>query len=123
VLLVIDVQGPRIARLQRSVRPGNWFPRRLASDYEIAELALAYAASIHKSQGSEYPVVVIPLAMQHYRLLERNLLYTAVTRGKKLVVVIAEPKALRMAVRRQESQRRITQLAERLGGPAPSYAA
>ena len=81
---------------------------------ELDELALAYAASIHKSQGSEYPVVVIPLAMQHYRLLERNLLYTAVTRGKQLVVVIAEPKALQIAVRNRRSQRRITRLAERL---------
>jgi hypothetical protein len=58
-------------------------------------------------------VVVIPLAMQHCQLLERNLLSTAVTRERKLVVIIAEPKALRMAVERQESQRRITQLAER----------
>ena len=81
---------------------------------ELDELSLAYAASIHKSQGSEYPVVVIPLAMQHDLLLERNLLYTAVTRGKQLVVVIAEPKALRMAVRNRQSQRRITRLAERL---------
>ena len=81
---------------------------------ELDELALAYAASIHKAQGSEYPVVVIPLAMQHYQLLERNLLYTAVTRGKQLVVVIAEPKALQIAVRNRRSQRRITRLAERL---------
>jgi exodeoxyribonuclease V alpha subunit len=81
---------------------------------DLDELALAYAASIHKSQGSEYPVVVIPLAMQHYQLLERNLLYTAVTRGRKLVVIISEAKALRMAVKRQESQRRVTQLGERL---------
>ena len=91
--------------------------RAVESEFgELDELALAYAASIHKSQGSEYPVVAIPLAMQHYPLLERNLLYTAVTRGKQLVVIIAEPKALRMAVRRQESQRRITQLSERLRG-------
>jgi exodeoxyribonuclease V alpha subunit len=81
---------------------------------ELDELSLAYAASIHKSQGSEYPVVVIPLALQHYMLLERNLLYTAVTRGKKLVVVIAEPKALRMAVRNRKAARRITRLAARL---------
>jgi exodeoxyribonuclease V alpha subunit len=80
---------------------------------DLDELALAYADSIHKSQGSEYPVVVILLAMQRYQLLERNLLYTAVTRGRKLVVIISEPKALRMAVKRQESQRRITRLAER----------
>jgi exodeoxyribonuclease V alpha subunit len=81
---------------------------------ELNELSLAYAASIHKSQGSEYPVVVIPLALQHYLLLERNLLYTAVTRGKKLVVVIAEPKALWMAVRNRRSSRRLTRLAARL---------
>lgn len=81
---------------------------------ELDELSLAYAASIHKSQGSEYPVVVIPLALQHYLLLERNLLYTAVTRGKKRVVVIAEPKALRMAVRNRKAARRITRLAARL---------
>jgi exodeoxyribonuclease V alpha subunit len=69
---------------------------------------------VHKSQGSEYPVVVIPLAMQHFMLLERNLLYTGVTRGKQLVVVIAQPKALAMAVKNQQSQRRITHLAARL---------
>ncbi|RYU62489.1 ATP-dependent RecD-like DNA helicase [Methylolobus aquaticus] len=82
---------------------------------ELDELSLAYAASIHKSQGSEYPAVVIPLAMQHYLLLERNLLYTAVTRGRKLVVVIAEPKALAMAVRNRKATKRGTRLAERLG--------
>jgi len=81
---------------------------------ELDELSLAYAVSIHKSQGSEYPVVVVPLALQHYLLLERNLLYTAVTRGKKLVVVIAEDKALKMAVRNRKSKKRITRLAERL---------
>ena len=81
---------------------------------EMDEISLAYAASIHKSQGSEYPVVVIPLAMQHFMLLERNLLYTAVTRGKKLVVVITEPKALRMAVWNRKSRKRITRLSERL---------
>ena len=85
---------------------------------ELDEISLSYAASIHKSQGSEYPVVVIPLAMQHFMLLERNLLYTAVTRGKKLVVVIAEPKVLGMAVRNRKSRTRITRLAERLRLPA-----
>jgi len=83
---------------------------------ELDELSLAYVTSIHKSQGSEYPVVVIPLAMQHYLLLERNLLYTGVTRGKKLVVLIAEAKALRMAVRNRKAQKRITRLGERLQG-------
>jgi len=81
---------------------------------ELDEVSLAYATSIHKSQGSEYPAVVIPLAMQHYMLLERNLLYTAVTRGKKLVIVIGQVRALAMAVRNRKSTRRMTKLAERL---------
>ena len=85
-------------------------------DYETGELdevALAYATTVHKAQGSEYPAVVIPLATQHYTLLQRNLLYTAVTRGKRLVVVIAQPKALAMAVR-QTGGGRLTRLRERL---------
>ena len=81
---------------------------------ELDEISLAYATSIHKSQGSEYPSVVIPLAMQHYMLLERNLLYTAVTRGKKLVVVIGQMKALAMAVKRTGSTKRVTNLQHRL---------
>jgi exodeoxyribonuclease V alpha subunit len=81
---------------------------------ELDEISLAYAISIHKAQGSEYPAVVIPLAMQHYMLLERNLLYTGVTRGKQLVVIIAQPKALAMAVKNQRSQRRVTNLIARL---------
>ena len=86
-------------------------------DYEFGELdevALAYATSIHKSQGSEYPAVVIPLAMQHYTLLERNLIYTAVTRGKKLVIIIGQTKALAMAVKNRKSNRRLTKLADRI---------
>jgi exodeoxyribonuclease V alpha subunit len=93
---------------------------RLRVEYafaEIDEIALAYATSIHKSQGSEYPAVVIPLAMQHFTLLERNLVYTAVTRGKKLVVIVAEPKALAMAVKNCRSKRRLTSLASRLRSP------
>jgi exodeoxyribonuclease V alpha subunit len=66
---------------------------------ELDELTLAYAVSIHKSQGSEYPVCVIPLAMGHFLLLERKLVYTAVTRAKKLVVLVGSKKALAMAVR------------------------
>lgn len=83
---------------------------------ELDEVSLAYATSIHKSQGSEYPAVVIPLAMQHYMLLERNLIYTAVTRGKKLVTIIGQPKALSMAVRNINSNRRLTNLTARLAG-------
>ena len=81
---------------------------------ELDEIALAYATSVHKSQGSEYPAVVIPLAMQHYLLLQRNLLYTAVTRGKRLVVLIGEPRALGMAIRNARSARRLTNLSARL---------
>lgn len=83
---------------------------------ELDEVQLAYATSIHKSQGSEYPAVVIPLAMQHYTLLERNLIYTAVTRGKKLVTIIGQPKALAMAVKNRKSNRRLTNLTARLSG-------
>ncbi|MCL2790928.1 MAG: ATP-dependent RecD-like DNA helicase [Desulfobulbus sp.] len=81
---------------------------------ELDEVSLAYATSIHKSQGSEYPAVVIPLAMQHYLLLERNLLYTAVTRGKKLVTIIGQPKALAIAVKNVNANRRVTNLRARL---------
>ncbi len=81
---------------------------------ELDEVSLAYATSIHKSQGSEYPAVVIPLAMQHYSLLERNLIYTAVTRGKKLVTIIGQPKALAMAVKNRKSNKRLTKLAARI---------
>jgi exodeoxyribonuclease V alpha subunit len=81
---------------------------------ELDEVSLAYATSIHKSQGSEYPAVVIPLAMQHYTLLERNLIYTAVTRGKKLVTIIGQPKALAMAVKNRKSNKRLTKLAARI---------
>ncbi len=83
---------------------------------ELDEVSLAYATSIHKSQGSEYPAVVIPLAMQHYTLLERNLIYTAVTRGKKLVTIIGQPKALAMAVKNRKSNKRLTNLAARIAG-------
>ncbi len=83
---------------------------------ELDEISLAYATSVHKSQGSEYPAVVIPLAMQHYLLLQRNLLYTAVTRGKRLVVIIGQPRALAMAVNNVRSTRRLTNLGARLAG-------
>src|SRR5262249_24655077 len=81
---------------------------------ELDELTLAYATTIHKSQGSEYPAVVLPLIRQHFNLLERNVLYTGVTRGKRLVVIIAQPKALAIAVRNVRSQHRLTNLAERV---------
>ena len=81
---------------------------------ELDELSLAYAISIHKSQGSEFPIIVMPLAMQHFTLLARNLLYTGITRGKKLVVLIGQKKAIGMAVRNNKQAHRLTKLAERL---------
>ena len=81
---------------------------------ELDEISLAYAISIHKSQGSEYPAIVIPLAMQHFMMLARNLLYTAVTRGKQLVVIIGEPKALAIAVNNTKTTKRITNLCAHL---------
>ena len=86
-------------------------------DYEYShldEIVLAYAVSVHKSQGSEYPVVVLPVLTQHYLLLQRNLIYTAVTRGRKLVVLVGTWKALAMGVRNDKMRRRYTHLRQRL---------
>jgi exodeoxyribonuclease V alpha subunit len=84
---------------------------------ELDELALAYAVTIHKSQGSEYPAVVIPLTTQHYPMLDRHLVYTGVTRGKKLVVLVGQPKALAIAVKGHQTRRRCSKLRERLTTP------
>jgi exodeoxyribonuclease V alpha subunit len=81
---------------------------------ELYEVSLAYVTTIHKSQGSEYPAVVIPISIQHYMLLARNLLYTAVTRGKKLVVLIGQTKALAMAVKNGSYGARVTNLRTQL---------
>jgi exodeoxyribonuclease V alpha subunit len=95
----------------------NFEGRQVEYDFgDLDELALAYVLSIHKSQGSEFPCVVIPLHTQHYMMLQRNLLYTAVTRGKKLVVLVGTKKALGMAVRRQDTSQRYTALRGRLEG-------
>jgi len=79
---------------------------------ELDQVALAYAVSIHKSQGSEYPAVVIPVMMQHYMLLRRNLLYTGITRGKKMVVLVGQKKAIGMAVKGMVEGRRWSKLEE-----------
>lgn len=81
---------------------------------ELGDLALAYSISIHKSQGSEYPVVIVPLLKAHFMMLQRNLLYTAITRGKKKVFIVGEPAAYAMAVRNSEAKLRITHLKEKL---------
>jgi exodeoxyribonuclease V alpha subunit len=89
--------------------------RQVVYDFnELDELLPSYAITIHKSQGSEYPVVVVPIHTQHYMMLQRNLLYTAVTRGKKLVVLVGAKKAIWIAVKRLDSTQRITTLRDRL---------
>ena len=93
----------------------NFDGRFLGYDFsELDELVLAYATSVHKAQGSEYPAVVIPILTQHYLLLQRNLLYTGITRGKKLVVLVGTRKALAIAVHNNKTQLRYTLLKERL---------
>lgn len=81
---------------------------------ELDELVLSYAVTIHKSQGSEYPCVVIPLHTQHYPMMQRNLLYTGITRGRKLVVLVGNRKALAIAVKRVGADERLTSLGQRL---------
>ena len=91
--------------------------REVAYDFgSIDELVPAYACSIHKSQGSEYPCVVIPLHTTHYVMLQRNLLYTALTRAKRLAILVGEERALRVAVGNRRVRPRFTRLAERLSG-------
>jgi exodeoxyribonuclease V alpha subunit len=86
-------------------------------DYlELDEIVLAYAISVHKSQGSEYQTVVLPILPQHYLLLQRNLIYTAVTRGKRLVVIVGSKRALTMGVKNESTMKRYTYLEERLRG-------
>jgi len=85
---------------------------------EFGDVALAYAISIHKSQGSEYPVVIIPLLKAHFMMLQRNLIYTAITRGRKKVFLVGEPAAYAMAVRNAESKLRCTHLREKILAPA-----
>ena len=81
---------------------------------ELDELVLAYATTIHKAQGSEYPIVVMPLTMSHFVMLQRNLLYTGVTRAKKILVLIGEKKAVDYAIKNETTAARNTKLAKRL---------
>ena len=97
-MLVVDFDG-RTASYERA---------------ELDQLVHAYAVSVHKSQGSEYPAVVIPLVTQHFMMLQRSLLYTAVTRGKKLVVLVGTRRAVQLAVNNADAKRRYTWLAERV---------
>ncbi len=104
----------RIDREQQEVVV-NYDGRAVPYEYtELDEIVHAYAVSVHKSQGSEYPVVVMPVLTQHYMLLQRNLIYTGITRGKKLVVLVGTKKALAIAIRNNKPQKRYTLLRERL---------
>jgi exodeoxyribonuclease V alpha subunit len=89
--------------------------RSVSYDFtDLDELMPAYAISVHKSQGNEYPAVIVPLLTQHYVLLQRNLLYTAITRGKQLVILIGSKKALGIAIRNNKTAARYSRLRERL---------
>jgi exodeoxyribonuclease V alpha subunit len=93
----------------------DYYGRRVDYDQsDLDEISIAYAISVHKSQGSEYPAVIMPLITQHYIMLQRNLLYTAMTRGKKLVILIGTQKALSIALKNDRPQQRLSRLAERL---------
>ena len=87
---------------------------------DLDSLVLAYATTIHKSQGPEYPAVVIPVTTQHYTMLQRNLIYTGITRGKRLVVLVGQKKAVAIAVRNVSGRRRWSKLREWLGGSRAS---
>jgi exodeoxyribonuclease V alpha subunit len=107
----------RIVRIDREMQEArvDFDGRIIPYDFnELDELILAYAISVHKSQGSEYPAVIIPVLTQHYLLLQRNLIYTAITRGKKLVYMIGTKKALSIAIRNDKTRKRYSLLAERL---------
>ena len=96
---------------ERSPRPST--RRRIEYGFgELDMLVPAYAATIHKSQGSEYPAVVIPVLTQHYAMLQRNLLYTGITRGKRLVVLVGQKKAAAIAVKNVSGRRRWSKLHE-----------
>jgi exodeoxyribonuclease V alpha subunit len=93
----------------------DYYGRTVNYDFtETDEVSLAYAISVHKSQGSEYPVVIVPIMVQHYVLLQRNLLYTAITRGKHLVIIIGTKKALTIALKNDMPKKRLSGLAYRL---------
>jgi exodeoxyribonuclease V alpha subunit len=89
--------------------------RLVTYDYaDLNEITLAFATTIHKAQGSEYPVVILPLYMQHYMMLSRNLLYTGLTRAKQLAILVGPSKAIGLAVKQVKDQKRYTLLAQRL---------
>ena len=111
---MVRAESERRRRRRACVECASTTARSTYGTDELDELALAYAASVHKSQGTEYPAVVVPVHTQHFVMLQRNLLYTAVTRGKRLVVLVGSRKALGMAVRNADMPLRCSGLAHRL---------
>ncbi len=111
----------RVSAINREIREllVDFDGRSVPYDFsELDEIVLAYAVSVHKSQGSEYPAVVMPVHTQHYLLLQRNLIYTAVTRGRKLVMLVGTRKALYIGIKNDKTQKRFTRLKHRLKGDA-----
>ena len=106
--VISGIEGEKQLRVDFDGRSANY------ERQELDQLIHAYAVSIHKSQGSEYPAVVIPLVTQHFMMLQRSLLYTAVTRGKKLVVLVGSKRAIQLAVNNVDAKKRYTWLAERV---------
>lgn len=110
-----DIGTVRSAESDGSRLSVDFYGRSVAYDRgALEDLSLAYAISVHKSQGSEYPAVVLPVMTQHYPLLQRNLIYTALTRAKTLVVLIGTARAVAIAVHNDTPQKRLSRLAERL---------
>jgi len=114
-----------LGRIVRIDRPNRVF--KVAFDvgtvdyewHEADQIRLAYAATVHKAQGSEFPVVVMPLLTQHYVMLQRNLIYTGMTRARRLLVMVGMRKALAIAIRNDRPAYRCGLLAERLAKPLP----
>jgi exodeoxyribonuclease V alpha subunit len=115
---IIELIGSKDEETITYIRYPDWQePQGKLIEYSMAQLdnvMLAYSITIHKSQGSEFPVVVIPLSTEHNMMLQRNLLYTAITRGRRLVVLVGEERAMQQAVNTVRSTKRHTRLQERL---------
>jgi len=110
-----DIGTISVVDLKEQLFSVDYYGRTVNYDFtETDEVSLAYAISVHKSQGSEYPAVILPIMVQHYVLLQRNLLYTAITRGKNLVIIIGTKKALTIALKNDMPKKRLSGLALRL---------